>query len=394
MAGDIAAQVDQQKASGNTGNKIQLLSLLFILVLLVLIFRSLTLALVTVIPPLLSFTIAGPLVAEAAQHGLQVSPIAEFLMIVLVLGAGTDYGLFLVFRVREALRAGQHATAGEYYPGARGLGGSLLGDFLHPRAPAREAIVGSVTKVGESITFSAATVIAAMLTLLLASFSFYADLGGPFAIAIGVTLIAALTLLPALLSIRLSLLAAKRSLFRAMFKRPKLLPWNIQGSGKAGIWGRVAGPHREAPDPDPGVRDRGVRRAGVRGVRLHGGRFRREHRPARRHRLRRRAGAAHQVLPAVLGQPDHGDLPCSSTPVWQNPAPLATATSKLQATGLFTQVAGPLNPGGATLTPAQFTALHSQARPGQAAAARAAGRQHGAGRRVRRLPGHGQLRQP
>ena len=137
VTGDVAAQVDQQKASGNTGNKIQFLSLLFIVVLLVVIFRSFTLALVTVIPPLLSFTIAGPLVAEAAQHGLQVSPIAEFLMIVLVLGAGTDYGLFLVFRVREALRAGPHATAGEYYPGSRGLAGSLLGDFLHPRGPAR-----------------------------------------------------------------------------------------------------------------------------------------------------------------------------------------------------------------------------------------------------------------
>jgi len=38
--------------------------------------------------------------------------------------------------------------------------------------------------------------------------------------------------------------------------------------------------------------------------------------------------------------------------VWQHPAPLSTATGKLQATGLFTQVAGPLNPGGASLTPA------------------------------------------
>ena len=43
--------------------------------------------------------------AEAASHGLQVSPLAQFLLIVLVLGAGTDYGLFLVFRVREELRA-------------------------------------------------------------------------------------------------------------------------------------------------------------------------------------------------------------------------------------------------------------------------------------------------
>ncbi len=51
------------------------------------------------------------------------------------------------------------------------------------------------------------------------------------------------------------------------------------------------------------------------------------------------------------------------TPVWQNPAPLAAATGKLQATGLFTQVAGPLNPGGASLTPAQFTALHAKLGP-------------------------------
>ena len=98
-----------------------------------------------------------------------------------------------------------------------------------------------MTRVGESITFSAATVIAAVLTLLLASFTFYSDLAVPFAIAIGVILVAALTLLPALLSIRLSLLAAKRTLFRAMFGRPKLLPWNIQGSGKSGVWGQVAG---------------------------------------------------------------------------------------------------------------------------------------------------------
>jgi putative drug exporter of the RND superfamily len=69
LAGDIAAQVDQQKASGNTGNRVQAVSLVFILALLVLIFRSFTLAITTVIPAVLSVTIAGPLVAEAAHHG-------------------------------------------------------------------------------------------------------------------------------------------------------------------------------------------------------------------------------------------------------------------------------------------------------------------------------------
>src|ERR1700733_5572762 len=241
LAGDTAVQVDEQKATGNTGNKVQDLSLVFIIVLLVLIFRSLTLAITTVLPALFSVLISGPLVAEAAKHGLQVSPLAQFLLIVLVLGAGTDYGLFLVFRVREGRRAAGHDVTGMDGAPEHGLFRSMLSDLAGARPAARTALVESVTRVGESITFSAATGIAAVLPLLAASFPFYSNLGIPFAIAIAVTLLAGLTLLPALLSIRLSLLAVKRTIFKAMFHRPKLLPWSIQGSGGAGIWGRVAG---------------------------------------------------------------------------------------------------------------------------------------------------------
>jgi RND superfamily putative drug exporter len=365
VAGDVAAQVDQQKASGNTGSKLQALSLVFIIALLVLIFRSLTLALVTVAPALISVTIAGPLVAEAARHGLQVSPIAQLLLIVLVLGAGTDYGLFLVFRVREELSAAKHATAGEYYPGARGLGGSLVRDFLHARPPARSAIVRSVTKVGESITFSAATVIAAVLTLLLATFSFYSDLGIPFAIAIGVMLLAGLTLLPALLSIRLSLLAMKRSLFRAVFKRPKLIPVNIQGRGRAGVWGQVAGRIVRHPAPTlvAGIVVFGALSLAVFGYKAAG--FGGNTAPP--------SGSDSAAGQAQLTKyfPQSSANPTTlifrfNTPVWQNPAPLVAAAGKLQSSGLFTQVAGPLNPGGAVLTPAQFTALHSKLGPAKA----------------------------
>ena len=44
-----------------------------------------------------------------------------------------------------------------------------------------------------------------------------------------------------MLSIRLSLLGVKRTLFQSMFGRQKLVPWNIQGGGKPGVWGSVAG---------------------------------------------------------------------------------------------------------------------------------------------------------
>ncbi|HYK69393.1 MAG TPA: MMPL family transporter, partial [Streptosporangiaceae bacterium] len=63
VAGDLAVQVDQQKASGNTSNRVQGLSVLFVILLLVFIFRSFTLAITTVLPAGLSVAIAGPLVA-------------------------------------------------------------------------------------------------------------------------------------------------------------------------------------------------------------------------------------------------------------------------------------------------------------------------------------------
>jgi putative drug exporter of the RND superfamily len=365
LAGTIAVSVDQQKASGNTGNKVQDLSSVLIIVLLVLIFRSLTLALTTIAPAVFSVIISGPLVAEAAQHGLQVSPLAQYLMIVLVLGAGTDYGLFLVFRVREELRTAHHG--GESYETA-GFGGALraLGrDLVHPRDPARQAIVTSVTRVGESITFSAATVIAAVLTLLLASFPFYSNLGVPFAIAIGVILLAGLTLLPALLSIRLSLLAMKRTLFLALFGRAKLLPWNIQGSGKAGLWGRVAGRIVRHPAATllVGLVFFGGLAFAVLGYQASGFGG----------NTAAPAGSDSAAGNTLLTRhfPQSSANPTSlifrfSKPAWENPAALATATTKLQATGLFTQVTGPLNPVGLPLTPAQYTALHAQLGPAKA----------------------------
>jgi putative drug exporter of the RND superfamily len=365
LTGSIAVQVDQQKASGNQGNQIELLSSLFIVVLLVLIFRSLSLSLTTLVPAFLSVGISGPLVAEAAQHGLKVSPLAQFLLIVLVLGAGTDYGLFLVFRVREELRRTTHEEAGSLHPGAGGLGGSVVRDLVSARGPAREAVVVSVSRVGESIAASAGTVILAMFTLLLASFPFYRDLGLPFAIAIAVTLAAALTLLPALLSIRLSLLAVKRSVFAAVFGRPKLVPWSIQGRGGAGWWGQVAGRIVARPllTLVAGLVLFGGLSFGVLGY-TSGGFGGNTAPPSGSD------SAAGQTLqdkhfPRTAADPTALLLTFAS-PVWQDPAPVQEATRRFSASPTLTDVTGPLNPGGAELPAALFTQLHAALRPAAA----------------------------
>jgi RND superfamily putative drug exporter len=369
LAGSLAVQVDQQKASGNQGGRVQNLSALFIIVLLVLIFRSLTLALTTLIPAFMSVLISGPLVGEAGHHGLQVSPIAQLLMIVLVLGAGTDYGLFLVFRVREQLRVAEYddgprplQPSSGFFGWLGALNRELFADLRRPREPARTAIVTAVTRVGESIAFSAATVVAAVLTLLLATFSFYADLGVPFAIAIAVTLLAALTLLPALLSIRLSLIGAKRTLFQAVFGRAKLMPWTIQGEGKPGLWGTAANRivRRPLATLIIGLVFFGALAVGVTGYKAGG--FGGSTAPP--------AGSDSAAGQSLLSKyfPQSAANPTNlifrfSKPVWDDPAVLGVVTGQLRKSPLFTQVTGPLNPVGVTLTPTQYAELHSALGP-------------------------------
>src|SRR5436190_14335890 len=129
------------------------------------------------------------------------------LLIILLIGAGTDYGLFLVFRVREELRGG-----------------------LEPP----EAVQRAIVRVGESISASAGTVIVALLTLTLATFGLYHDLGAPLAVGMAVILLLGLTLLPALLAI----------LGRRAFWPTKVQP----GPQPEGVWGRVAGRLVQRPE--------------------------------------------------------------------------------------------------------------------------------------------------
>jgi RND superfamily putative drug exporter len=200
LAGPVAAQADASDAGQRTVSLGQDLSILFILVLLLVVFRSVLAPLLTIAPAVLVTQLAGPVVAEASKAGLQVTSLTQIMLLILTLGAGTDYGLFLVFRVREELRAG--------------------------RSP-HDAVSYALSRVGESITFSAATVIASLLTLLLAVFGLYSSLGAPLAIAIGLMLLASLTLTPAVL---------------AIFGRAAFWPSNTtQRTQRPGWWGHTAG---------------------------------------------------------------------------------------------------------------------------------------------------------
>jgi putative drug exporter of the RND superfamily len=322
LTGQLATQVDTVAASGSSQNLTQQLSLLFIIVLLLLAFRALLAPIVTLVPAAFVLVLSGPVIAESTKIGVQVSSITQLLLIVLILGAGTDYGVFLVFRVREEMR--------------RGLA-------------SHDAVIQSVSRVGESITFSAFTVIAALLSLVLAEFAFYQSLGPALAIGIALMLLAGLTLLPALLAI----------FGRAVFWPTGASP---RSDDRAGMWDRVGGAATRRPAVTLG--------AGL---------------------ILFVALASTLLVTGVAGfgnvasSPDGSDsaagtaliethFPSSTAnrmavllrfpnSVWDDPSVLAPAQSGLAGLPEFSGLVGPLNPNGVTLTTDQLTQLHATLGP-------------------------------
>jgi len=321
LAGSVATNVANQKSSNKTGGRIQGLSFLLIIVLLLIIFRAPLAALVTLLPPAFALIISLRFIGALGAHGLQISEITDILLIVLMLGAGTDYGLFLVFRVREALRDGQEP---------------------------REAVVHALVRVGESISASAGTVILALLTLLFATFGIYHDLGIPLALGVAVMLLAGLTLLPALL---------------AIFGRAAFWPTRVvAGDDRRGLWGRVASRLVRRPGITLGIgvivfaglatAALGYHSAGFGGA---------TSAPAGSNAAKGNALLAAD-FPHTSSNPANLVL-AYPVSVWNDPARLVTARAVLEGSHQFSSLSGPLDPNGTALTPAQLTELHAQLGP-------------------------------
>jgi RND superfamily putative drug exporter len=175
VTGAAAQQLDSQQ-SGNKAEQVVLLAtLILILVLLLVIFRSPIIALMPIITIAIVAGVAQGLIADVnSALNLNADSQTTVILIVVLFGIGTDYILFLMFRYRERLRAGD--------------------------AP-KQAMATAVERVGEVIASAASVVIVAFLALLLSSLSIFRSLGPTLAIAVAVTLVAALTLIPAVVTL-------------------------------------------------------------------------------------------------------------------------------------------------------------------------------------------------
>jgi len=173
--GAVPQGLDSQEASEQTLAIVGFATIVLIVVLLALIFRSVIICLMPILVVALAGTIATGLIAWANEaFDLKADSSIEVILFVVLYGIGTDYILFFLFRYRERLRQG---------------------------ADTRGAVVHAMERAGEAIASAGGAVIVAFMALVLSSLSIFRAIGPALAIAVGVTLLAALTLVPAVVTL-------------------------------------------------------------------------------------------------------------------------------------------------------------------------------------------------
>jgi len=175
LTGEAAITADTNSTYTSAGKLVGGVTVLLIVVLLGLIFRSPIAALLPILSVGLVYALATALIAVLAKGiGFHVDESLTSLLIVVLFGIGTDYILFLLFRYRERLRAGDDS---------------------------KDAVRLSVHRVGETIASSGLVVMAATAAFLFARLGSFRSMAPSFIIAVAVMILAALTLIPALLSL-------------------------------------------------------------------------------------------------------------------------------------------------------------------------------------------------
>ncbi|HET8601281.1 MAG TPA: MMPL family transporter [Segeticoccus sp.] len=185
-----------------------IVALAVVLFILLLVYRSPILPIAVLLTSLMGLAIAALVIYPLAKHGvIELSGQSQGILMILVVGASTDYALLLVARYREE---------------------------LHQRPDRWTAMRVAWRAAVEPIAASGATVILGLLCLLLSELGNTSGLGPVGSLGIAGALVAALTFLPAVL------LLIGRRVFWPMVPRVDHVH-SEDSVGKRGIWGRVAG---------------------------------------------------------------------------------------------------------------------------------------------------------
>jgi trehalose monomycolate/heme transporter len=202
IGGPVATYEAISKQVTSDIGRAEAFSLPVLLILMLVIFGSLAAASLPVavggIAILGSFTALRllTLVTTVSTYSVNITTI-------LGLGLGIDYGLFMVSRFREELH--RQRSAG-------GFGGVAL-----PREAVEDAVARTVATAGRTVAVSGVTVALALASLMLFPVTFLRSMGYGGVATVAVDMLAALTVLPALLAVlgpRVNALRIRRSVQR------------------------------------------------------------------------------------------------------------------------------------------------------------------------------------
>jgi RND superfamily putative drug exporter len=172
VTGLAALATDQADAILNSFHRTAVATVVLVLVILLLVYRSALAPFISLVSIGCAFLLARGVAGYLAAAGVKVASLVETFMVVMAFGAGTDYCLFVISRVREN----------------RDDPGGL-----------RAGVQKATTSVGPVIAASAATVMIGFFAFLAAELGLFRSFGPALGLAIAVTLAAGLTLTPALL---------------------------------------------------------------------------------------------------------------------------------------------------------------------------------------------------
>lgn len=175
VTGQNAIGYDTQDASEKALKYVSIGTLLLVLLLPAFIFRSPLAGLLPLFAVSVVFTISQSLIALAGHiFNFKVNQQLSVMFTVVLFGIGTDYILFLLFRYRERLRTGDHT---------------------------RGAVTFALSRAGEAIISAALVVLSSFAALFFAKFGIFSSFAPGLIICVAVMLLAAVTLVPALVAI-------------------------------------------------------------------------------------------------------------------------------------------------------------------------------------------------
>lgn len=174
VTGDPAMVADLNDAVSHASLRVTIISVTLLIIILLVIYRRLLTPLVPLVTIGAALLTTRGLVSLLAQHGMAVSSYTGAFLSAIVLGAGTDYSVFLISRFQEQLREGSTVTDAVHVAGAR---------------------------IGRVLAASAGTVVLGSLCMAATKLSLFAATGPALAVAVAVTAVTALTLTPALLRV-------------------------------------------------------------------------------------------------------------------------------------------------------------------------------------------------